>query len=149
MASGDQGRRQELRPHVRDEEPPADAIVVVRGGPVTSANLAHHAQRTHAAFSLDGRPLWGVSVACALDDIGSASHDGLLRRFASYRAVHLPTVGQLSAAGFDLLPTFQRPHFTLCLAAGTDIEMRRLLAALGDPRDNPYHGGRRPGRRPR
>jgi hypothetical protein len=149
MAARDPDGREELRLHVRDEEPPADAVVVVRGGPASAANLASHARRTHAAFTLDGQPLWGVSVACALDDIGSASLDGLLRRFASYPAVHLPTVSQLTDARFDLLPTFQRPHFTLRLASATEIEVRRLLAALGDPRDNPYHGGGRPGRRRR
>ena len=88
-----------LRPVVRVHEHGQ----TFRGGPATAANLTSHARRTHAAFSLDGQPLWGVSVACALDDIGSASLDGLLRRFASYRAVHLPTVGQLTAAGFDVV----------------------------------------------
>jgi hypothetical protein len=80
---------EELRPYLRDERPPDDAAVVVRGGPDTLAKLATHARRTHDAYILDGEPLWGISVYCALDDVGPASLDGLLRRFASYRAVHL------------------------------------------------------------
>jgi hypothetical protein len=136
--------RQELRPSVRDEPAPANAIVVVRGGPASRERLSAHAHRTHDAFTLDGEALWGISVFCALDDIGPASLDALLRRFASYRAVHLPRVGLLRVARFDLLPTFKRPHFTVTFAGPDDVP--RLLGALGAAEPNPYHG-RRPGRR--
>ena len=53
-------------------------------------------------------PLWGISVYCALDDVGAASLDGLLRRFSTYRVVHLPRAGQLRRATFQLLPSFGR-----------------------------------------
>ena len=139
--------RQELRPHLRDEQPPEDAVVVIRGGPATLAKLGDHARRTHAAFVLDGEPLWGVSVFCALDDIGLASLDGLLQRFASYRTVHLPRLGRLREAGLELLPSFGRPHFTLRLASDEEPALTRLIDALGPPEANPYHGGTRPGRR--
>jgi hypothetical protein len=69
--------REELRPYLRDEGPPDDAIVVIRGGPDTVAKLASHARRTHDAYVLDGAPLWGIFVYCALDDVGPASLDGL------------------------------------------------------------------------
>lgn len=79
---------EDLRPRVR-EEPRSDDIVVVRGGPDTLAKLAAHAQRTHRAFSLDGAPFWGVSVFCALDEIGPASLDTILVvKMANYRLVH-------------------------------------------------------------
>lgn len=95
---------------------------------------------------LDGEPLWGVSVFCALDDVGPASLDALLRRFASYRVVHLPTVRQLLAVGFDLLPSFRRPHFTVRLENDDDDGLDRLLDALGPATANPYHGRQRPRR---
>jgi hypothetical protein len=136
--------RQELRPSLRDEAAPDDGILVVRGGPNSVEKLLTHAHRTHDAFVLDGNPLWGVSVFCALDDIGPASLDALLRRFASYRVVHLPRVGRLRDAGFDLLPTFKRPHFTVKLQSPDGAP--RLLSALGNAEPNPYHE-RRPGRR--
>lgn len=140
--------REELRPNVRPEAPAADAVVVVRGGPDSAAKLAAHVERTHRAFALDGAPMWGVSVFGALDDIGPASLEGLLAgRIASYRVVHLPTASVLAAAGFALLPTFRRPHFTLVLDSGAELEIRRLLDALGPPQPNPYHGGSRPRRR--
>jgi hypothetical protein len=135
---------QELRPSLRNEAAPDDGIVVVRGGPSSIEKLLTHARRTHDAFVLDGNPLWGISVFCALDDIGPASLDPLLRRFASYRVVHLPYMGQLRDAGFDLLPTFKRPHFTVRLQSPDDV--LPLLTALGNAEPNPYYG-RRPGRR--
>jgi len=135
--------RQELRPSLRKERAPDNGIVVLRGGPTSVARLLSHARRTHDAFLLDGEPIWGVSVFCALDDLGGASLDALLRRFASYRVVHLPRVSQLRDAGFDLVPTFGRPHFTVTMA-GPD-EAAALLDALGKAEQNPYHEGR-PGR---
>jgi hypothetical protein len=137
-------QRQELRQSIRDERAPDSGIIVVRGGPASRERLSAHALRTHDAFTLDGEALWGISVFCALDDIGPASLDSLLRRFASYRVVHLPRVGQLHVAGFGLLPTFKRPHFTVMLAGPDDVP--RLLDALGAAQPNPYHG-RRPERR--
>lgn len=143
MAKGSD--RQELRPLLRDERPPSDVVVVVRGGPSSVDRLREHARRTHDAYVLDGEPL-GLSVFCALDDVGAASLDALLRRFASYRVVHLPTVGQLIAFGFDLLPSFRRPHFTVRLEDDGDRSLTRLLEALGPAGANPYHGRQRPGR---
>lgn len=123
--------------------------MVVRGGPDTLTKLAVHARRTRRAYRLDGEPLWGVSVFCALDEIGPASLDGILSgRMATYGLVHTPTVGRLIEAGFDLLPTFGRPHYTVRFASDADDELARLLTALGPAEPNPYHGGRpRHGRR--
>lgn len=135
--------RQELRPSLRKERAPDNGIVVLRGGPTSVARLLSHARRTHDAFLLDGEPIWGVSVFCALDDLGDASLDALLHRFASYRVMHLARVRQLRDAGFDLVPTFGRPHFTVTMA-GPD-EASALLDALGMAEPNPYHD-RRPGR---
>ena len=140
------GHRQELRPHLRDEQVPGDSVIVVRGGPASLATLATHARRTHDALMLDGQSLWGVSVFCALDDIRPSSLDGLLRRFASYRVVHLPRAGQLRAARFELLPSFGRPHFTVRVGDDGPVELGRLFEALGREEPNPYHG-RGPGRR--
>jgi hypothetical protein len=46
--------REELRPYLRDERPPDNSIIVVRGGPSTLAKLAMHARRTQDAYGLDG-----------------------------------------------------------------------------------------------
>jgi hypothetical protein len=81
----------------------------------------------------------GCLSLCALDDIGPASLEGLLRRFWSYRTVHLPTAGRLLEAGFELLPSFARPHFTLRLIIANEAELDRLVAALGPEKSNRYH----------
>ena len=65
-------------------------------------------------------------MLCALDDIGSSSLSALLQRFASYRAVHLARAGELRNEGFELLPSFGRPHFTVRLPSDHPDELGRL-----------------------
>jgi hypothetical protein len=129
--------REELRPYLRDERPPDNSIVVVRGGPSTLAKLAIHARRTQDAYGIDGEPLWGISVFCALDDVGPASLDSLLRRFASYRVVHLPYASQLRSAGCQLLPSFGRPHYSQ--ARGRRPGRTHPLDVFGPAQANKYH----------
>lgn len=67
--------------------------------------------------------------------------DILLReRFSTFRTVCLRTVESLVGAGFELLPTSRRPHFTVRLRNADEIERERLLVALGAARDNPAYG---------
>lgn len=129
--------RREQRSLLRGHQPPADTTVIVRGGRDTFDKLRHHASRTARAWSLDGQPLLGVSVFAVLD----LPLDQLLAaRFATFRMVHLPTAGDLASAGFQLLATGLRPHFTVRLQRADDDELRLLLAALGEARDNPQYG---------
>lgn len=129
----------ELRSVVRQEEVPAAATVVIRGGPDSVAKLRAHAERTARAFALDGVPALGLSVFAALDDIGAASLDGILAgKLSTYRVVHLATAGQVREAGFTLLPTFARPHLTLLLATLDQVEP--LLDLLGSTQANPHYG---------
>jgi hypothetical protein len=46
---------------------PEDATIVVRGGSDTLDKLRRHAERTARAWSLDGQPLFGISVFAVLD----------------------------------------------------------------------------------
>ena len=139
----------DLRTFVR-LEPPGNATLVVRGGPDTAAKLRSHAERLRRAYLLDGAPVLGISVFAALDDIGPASLDAILAgKLSTYRVVHLSTVGAMTAAGFGLLPTFQRPHMTVLL---DDLDQVDALAdVLGPPQPNPQYGevARRSRRRPR
>ena len=131
---------EELRPHIRGDAPPEDTTIVVRGGPDTADKLARHAVRTNRAYELDGRLFWGVSVFLALDETGDASLNGLLSgRMRTYRVVHTPSLEQIHSAGFQVLPTFRRPHFTLALPDTASSTLRQLLAALGPGALNPYH----------
>lgn len=128
--------RIEQRLRLRAEDLPGDATLIVRGGRDTPDKLRTHAQRTARAWSLDGRPLLGISVF-AVQDMPLA--ELLSRRFATFRTIHLPTVGRLRQRGFNLLPTGQRPHYTVCLQSADDLELKRLLEALGAPQPNPQY----------
>ena len=125
--------RIEQRTRLRNEQPPADATLLVRGGPDTVDKLRRHAERTARAWALDGRPLHGISVFAVLD---MPLDDLLRRRFTSFRTVYLPTAGLLAECRFELLPTGQRPHFTVRLQRADDSELDRLLAALGAAQPN-------------
>ncbi len=131
--------RFEQRPLLRDEQPPDDTAVVIRGGPHTAPKIARHAARTARAWMLDGNPLEGISVSCALDGTGASSFDGVLSTTRSYRLVHLVEVGRLRETGYELLPTAARPHFTLRPVAGGTLDPQQLLTILGDPQPNPFY----------
>ena len=130
--------REELRRRVRvDEAPPADAAVVIRGGPDTLSLLSTHARRLHRAFVLDGEPVFGVSVFVALDDLGPASERGILSgKLRTYSSVYRCTTGELSDHGLMLLPTFVRPHYTVVLPDLGAVDA--LATALGRLLPNPY-----------
>lgn len=129
--------RIEQRDRLRREDQPVDVVVVVRGGRDSIDKLRRHALRTARAWSLDGAPLLGISVFGVLD----RSLETLLRqRFGSFRTVHLTSVGKLREAGFELIPTGLRPHFTVRARTAEDEDLQRLLAVLGPARDNPHYG---------
>jgi hypothetical protein len=123
---------------LRVEEPPAATVFLARGGPDSIASLRSAARRTARRFCLDGEPLLGVSVAAALDVPLDelVSHAPLLR----FEHVYAPTVAVLE--GFELLPTFGRPHFTVRLERADDPELGGLLAALGPLQVNPGYAKR-------
>jgi hypothetical protein len=130
------GNRIEQRRRLRADQVPEGTTVVVRGGADTRDKLRQHAQRTARAWSLDGQPFLGVSVFAVLD----MPLDNMLRqRFGNFRTVYLPTADSLTTHGFELLPTGQRPHFTVRLRHANDSELDRLLDALGDVQPNPQY----------
>jgi hypothetical protein len=67
---------------------PQGATIVVRGGSDTVQKLRSHAERTARAWSLDGRPLFGISVFAVLD---MPLEDLLRKRFTNFRSIHLHT----------------------------------------------------------
>ena len=134
--------REELRGRIRHgEHPSADATVVLRGGPDTPSLLATHAKRLFRAYVLDGGPVYGVSVFLVLDDIDPASEVGLLGgKLRSDPFVYRTTAGGLVEAGFELLATFARPHYTVVLPSLDAVNS--LANALGTLTPNPYAGHR-------
>jgi hypothetical protein len=131
--------REELRLQVREEMPPRNASVVLRGGPDTVSLLRSHARRLNRLYSLDGAPVFGVSVFVAYGDIGPMSERTILsKKLHSYPTIYRTTVGDLLDADFHVLPTFAAPHYTLLVPnLGAVAE---LAAAFGNLIQNPYAG---------
>ncbi len=129
---------QELRPLLRAEEPPAGTVHLARGGPDSIDSLRVAARRTARRFSLDGEPLLGISVSAALD----VPLDELLSRAPLFRFPHIYAPAAAQMQGFQLLPTFGRPHFTVRLQRADDPELSQLLVALGSLRVNPGYAKR-------
>lgn len=128
-----------LRPiedELRDGAPPPDAIVVVRGGPLTVQKLVEHARREQAIYSYRGAPLASVSVDAT---INGWTVDSILReRLWSRSSYASTTVERLRAGGFELLATFDAPHFDVVLPDASDEAATTLLALFGPSEHNPY-----------
>jgi hypothetical protein len=132
--------REELRKRVRNDRPPAQAAVVIRGGPDTPSLLRTHARRLNRLYMLDGEDVFGVSVFVARDEIGPASVRFILgSKLQSYPTIYRTTVGQLTALGFEVLATFTSPHFTVVMPTLDRID--DLATAFGRLVPNPYAGG--------
>lgn len=137
---GGPDHREELRDRIRDDDLPDDTKVALRGGPDTESLIRSHVRRANRLFVLDGEEVWALSVFVALDDVGPGSAPAILRtKLRSYPRVYMPTVGSLREAGFGLLSTFARPHFSVVMPGLGSAE--DLLAVLGELQINPYAGG--------
>lgn len=118
---------------LRGEEPPADAVVVVRGGMngLDPATVTRTATR-----SLEAMGFLGVSVFLALDrTVGELC--GSLDELARYRQVRISTVAAVRAGGFACLATGDRPHFDIVLPDLEAATLARLDAAFAPPEPNP------------
>jgi len=93
-------------------------------------NLRRSAERTFALYAV-----YGISVEGVLD--GSVQDACRGDRIAGYRQVRLSTFGRLRSAGFALLATFDRPHFTLVLADLSELTVARLAKCFDEPIPNP------------
>ena len=122
---------------LREEDPPEDTIVVVRGGLMSSGYL-----REALRVSYRDSQIYAVSVFLALDQPWEELC-GVEPYLVRYRQVRLSSVGRLRSAGFTLLATLQRPHYDIVLPDPTARTLERLDGAFDDPQPNP---SRAPGR---
>lgn len=134
----------ELEPiesHLRDDDPPDDAVLLLRGGPVTVEKLVEHAARQLREFSLRSAPMASISVD---GTVGDWTAEALLRdRLWSRSKYSTAMVGRVRNAGFEILPTHSLPHFDIVLAEASLDEAARLLAVFSLPEDNPFKRRRR------
>ena len=65
--------RERIDEYLRDEVPPDDAVVVVRGGPIAAEKLIEHAQRQARAYTYRGEPMFSISVSLTVSGWDLAS----------------------------------------------------------------------------
>jgi hypothetical protein len=116
---------------LRNEEPPDETVVVVRGGEMSSEYVRRTARD---AFEETG--VYTMSVYLALDGPFAdlcRTEPFLLR----YGRVRLSRVGRLRRAGFVLLATLARPHYDVVLPDTTGDTLVRLDECFDPPIKNP------------
>jgi hypothetical protein len=121
-----------MGPTIRDEEPPGDDVVVVRGG---LNSLASEKVREVCEDTLADSGFYGLSVFAALDgDVRRLCER--VPRLRSPGTIWVATCGQLRRRGVALLPTDAQPHFDILLP---DLEPGTIeaLVACFTRIDNP------------
>lgn len=116
---------------LRTEVPPNDAVVVLRAGVMSPGNVRQSAERTFDSYAVYGISVEGVLDGSVLEACRK-SH-----RIAAYRNIRLSTFGRLRSAGFALLASFERPHFTIVLADVSEVTVARLCRCFDGPIPNP------------
>jgi hypothetical protein len=119
-------------PELRDEEPPDEAVVVIRGGlhSLDAAKVIEVCEDSFADFGF-----YGLSVFAALD----GDVDGLCRRLYRLRSpgtIWVASCGRLRADGFTLAATDASPHFDVVLPS-LDRDIVDSVRACFEARANP------------
>lgn len=119
----------------------ADADLVVRGSPLTVEGLLRNADATRGRYSWRGEPLVAVSAEVTAD---GWTLDAILagRRMRTRSRYARALVSSLVVGGFELLPTFGAPHYSVRLPSYDEKSAQRLLDLLGTTNRNPFYVGR-------
>ena len=118
---------------LRGEEPPDDAVVVVRGGAnsLRSDVVERSAERNQVALGF-----FGLSVFLAPPDQG-ADMCRSVDEISRYGQVRRSTVGRLHAAGFAVIATGDAPHFDIVLPDVIGRTIERLASCFDAAEPNP------------
>lgn len=130
-----------IEPLIRAVPSPDDAVVVVRGGPLTPQKIVQHAVRQQTVFSHRGVPMTAISVDLAID--GWPLERILRERMWSRSRYATATVGELQSAGYELVATSTAPHFSLVLPDHSKDAAVALLEHFGPTLINNFKRTRR------
>ena len=121
---------------LRGEEPPDDAVVVIRGGAnsLSAEAVTRSADRNMVAFGFLGLSVFLADVGHVAELCGSIDE---LRRYGQIRR---SVVARLTTAGFALLATGESPHYDIVLPDLSRPTLDRLVGCFGDPEPNPGRG---------
>ena len=118
------------RLQLRNESPPDDAIVVIRGGMMMLESLCKSAEASYRETSL-----YLISVFLSHEqNFNAVCSRPELRRYKSIRTSH---VGELRRTGFLLLATFQNPHYDIALPNLFDETLINLVKCFSPATSNP------------
>lgn len=96
-----------------------------------------NAEATASRYSYRADPFLAVSVEMTMP-----GWDAELilsgRRMRTRRSYAMASAGSVLDGGFELLPTFDAPHYSVVMGPYTEDEAQRLLQAFGDVLANPY-----------
>lgn len=120
-----------MRPFaLRSEDPPGDDVMIVRAGQMTTDTV----RRSTSKF-FEEHGIYALSVFATLDHpVEELCRDHVLARYGSVRT---STFGTVRAAGFALLPTLRRPHFSVVLPDLDSTTLDRLSSCFSEPVPNP------------
>ena len=119
-------------PELRDDEPPDDAVVVIRGG-LHSLDAEKVIQVCEDSFVDFG--FYGLSVFAAFDgDVEALCLR--LDRLRSPGTIWVASCRALRTAGFELAATDAAPHFDVVLPS-LDWGIIHAVRACFEARDNP------------
>ncbi len=87
-------------------------------------------------YSLAGEPFVAISAEVT---IPGWDVDSILKgpRLRSRRSYAIAPVHDLIEAGFDLIPTFDAPHYSVVLPSYTEASAGLLVEACGEGKPNP------------
>lgn len=132
---------QPIEPLVRDERPPGDDVIVVRGGPLTAQKFVEHALRQQAVFTYRDEPMVAISVDLTIE--GWTVERILRERMWSRSKYATAIVGELRSAGHEFVPTGTAPHYSLTMPDATEAVAVELLAHFGPTLVNDFKQRRR------
>jgi hypothetical protein len=132
---------QPIEPLIRVETPPQEAVVVIRGGPITVAKIVEHALRQQSVFTYRGEPMVAISVDLTIE--GWSVERILRERMWSRSTYAIATVEELRSAGYELVATSAAPHYSVVLPAASPDAAADLLAHFGPTLVNEFRQRRR------
>lgn len=116
---------------IRQEEPPDDAVIVIRAGVMDSGDLGKSAMQCFERYGL-----LAISVEAVID----ATVDEACRtspRLGRYRQIRLSSFGRLRKGPFAVVATFEPPHFSVPLPDLSELTLARLDRCFDAPIPNP------------
>ena len=121
---------------IRDATPTDDATVVVRAGPITVEKFLEHMRRQQDRYSYRQGPMVSISVDAT---VARWTLEAILGdRLWSRSTYATATAGALRRAGYELLPTFDAPHFDVVVPVETTDAAGSLLLEFSPAERNPY-----------